>query len=439
MELGKKKYFEYIVILLLTLSSMGVFLFSSIKTSPQVFAILFFIILIVYSFITRKFYSLPKEITFVIYSFCAVFVTTFPNMFFDDSFSYGLKIFNMPLAYVLGAVILALSFSLRITLRQEAIFYAVGFGCIINGAIAIIQKMVIGIDRVYGFSAIAEFGNVGAVLGLCVFACFFGEIIQKQTQDTPSSSLWGIFQNKTGRKIFFGIAVIFSFFVMVFSQTRGAMLGFGVAVAVIFLLFLLFGKEKRWALLKYSILLILISAIVLSLMPQVRNSVTKRYQAIGNDIVQYKESEYDTSLGLRFEMWKEAWAIFKLSPVIGLSPKSICDRKYEIKELSASLRNFDNLNCYGRYHNEILNTLARKGALGLLALLAVWVSLGIFAFKLLRSKGRISAIVIFGILTHYIVGGIGGEPMSAFMDGNLFIIVAIIFSLLAWQNVCDKD
>lgn len=427
--------FEDIVTLLLTFFAMGVFLFSSFKTSPQIFTILFFIVLIFYSFIIRKFYFVPREIKFIAYFFCAVFLTTFPNMFFNNSFSYGLKIFNMPLGYVLGAAVFLLSFGLKIVLKREAIFYAIGVACIINGFIAIIQKVFLEIDRVYGFSAIAEFGNVGAVLGLCAFGCLLAQITQEQTKNIQENSSYLVFKTLTMRKIFFAIAIILSFFVVIFSQTRGMILGFGVASVIMFLFFLLFSKERRWVLLKQSILFVLIGAILLISIPQVRSSIIKRYQSIRSDIVQYEGNRYDTSLGLRFEMWKEAWAIFKLSPVIGLSPKSICDRKYEIKELSNSLRDFENLNCYGRYHNEILNTLARKGILGLLALLGVWTSLGIFAFKTIKNGDKVSAIIILGILSHYIIGGIGGEPMSAFMDGNLFIVIMVIFSLIARQRV----
>lgn len=417
---------------------MGVFLFSSLKTSPQIFTILFFIVLIFYSFIARKFYFVPREIKFIAYSFCMVFLTTFPNMFFNNSFSYGLKIFNMPLGYVLGATVFVLSFGLKIVLKREAIFYAIGVACIVNGLIAVIQKVFLGIDRVYGFSAIAEFGNVGAVLGLCAFGYLLAQITQEQTKNIQENSSYPIFKTLAMKKIFFGIAIILSFFVMIFSQTRGMILGFGVASVIMFLLFLFFSKGRRWVLLKQSILFVLIGVILLISIPQVRNSIIKRYQSIESDIVQYEGNRYDTSLGLRFEMWKEAWAIFKLSPVIGLSPKSICDRKYEIKELSNSLRDFENLNCYGRYHNEVLNTLARKGILGLLALLGVWVSLGIFAFKSIKNGDKVSAIIILGILSHYIIGGIGGEPMSAFMDGNLFIIITVIFSLIACQRVQER-
>lgn len=430
--------FEDIVTLLLTLFAMGVFLFSSLKTSPQIFTILFFIVLIFYSFIVRKFYFVPREIKFIAYSFCMVFLTTFPNMFFNNSFSYGLKIFNMPLGYVLGAAVFVLSFGLKIVLKRETIFYAIGVACIVNGLIAVIQKVFLGIDRVYGFSAIAEFGNVGAVLGLCAFGYLLAQITQEQTKNIQENSSYPIFKTLAMKKIFFGIAIILSFFVMIFSQTRGMILGFGVASVIMFLLFLFFSKGRRWVLLKQSILFVLIGVILLISIPQVRNSIIKRYQSIESDIVQYEGNRYDTSLGLRFEMWKEAWAIFKLSPVIGLSPKSICDRKYEIKELSNSLRDFENLNCYGRYHNEVLNTLARKGILGLLALLGVWVSLGIFAFKSIKNGDKVSAIIILGILSHYIIGGIGGEPMSAFMDGNLFIIIMVIFSLIACQRVRER-
>ncbi|PAF42305.1 O-antigen ligase family protein [Helicobacter sp. 11S03491-1] len=405
--------------LFLTLLSCGVYLFSSIKGSPQVFSVLFLLALLVYSRFFQKLDSIPKEIKFIAYAFAGIFFTTFPNMFVNDSFSYGLRIFNMPLGYLVGAFLLVLLIGSRIILNQKIIFYMIGVACFVNGLIAVFQKVFLDIDRVGGFSGISEFGNVGSVLGLCALACFL----------RLNSSL--------KEKIFFGMAVIFAIIVMIFSETRGVILGFVVGSIALFILFILFNSNKhiRLKLLKKIIFFIVIGGVVLAFVPQVRSSMARFYQA-NSDIKEYKENNYNTSLGLRFEMWKEAIAIIKLSPIIGLSPKSICDRKYEINRLAKSDRDPKTLNCYGRYHNEILNTLARKGILGLLALLATWLSIGIFSIKAIQKrKGNIPAYMMMGILVYYIVSGGSGEPMSAFMDGNFFIITMVILSSLAYWGI----
>lgn len=398
----------------ITLLACGVFLFSSVRSMSQVFMVLMLFSLLFYWACTHQLYDIPRQIKFIAYSLIAVFLTTIPNMLVNDSLSYGLRIFNQPLSYVVAAIILVLMIGLRVSLNQKMIFYSIGIACFINGAIAFFQRFVLGIERVYGLDiGITAFGNAGSVLALCTFAYFF---------IVPSFK----------KKLFFAASAILGCFVMVFSETRGVIMGFGVGFVLIILLLVYCNKQKRLAILKYSSYFVLALCLLMVLVPQARDSLTKRYDAIGSDINQYEKNDYDTSVGLRFEFWKEAIAIIKLSPIIGLSPKSILDRRYEIKALSKSRRDPSDFTRYGRFHNEILNTFARKGILGLLALFAVWISIAIFFWKKISKGDGIAAISMLGILVSYIVAGFVFEPMSAFGEGNYFLMVLVIFASLAF-------
>ncbi|PAF43941.1 O-antigen ligase family protein [Helicobacter sp. 11S02596-1] len=403
---------------IITFLACGVFLLSSVTSFNQIFMVLMFALLLTYWAFAHQMGSIPKQIKFIIYAFFAFFLTTIPNMLLNDSLSYGLKIFNQPLGYVLAAIVLLLMVGLRVHLNQKMIFYAIGVACFVDGVIAIYQGIVLGMDRVDGFIGISEFGNVGAVLALCAFAYFCISLSWKE-------------------KIFFAVATIFACFVMIFSGTRGVMIGFGAGFALIVGLFVYFEKQRRMRVLRHSMYFLLALCITIMSIPQAKDSIVNRFKFAITDINQYEKKDYnaieDLSLGQRFEMWKEAIVIIKLSPIIGLSPKSICDRKYEINALAKSLRNPDELNCYGRYHSEILNTLARKGFLGLLALLAVWASLASFFWRGILQCGVVS-LSMLGILLYYIVGGATGEPMSAFSEGNYFLMVVIIFASLVFSK-----
>ncbi|PAF51548.1 O-antigen ligase family protein [Helicobacter sp. 13S00477-4] len=401
-----------------TLLCWGFFIFSSIRPSPQIFSIIFLISLVVYWFFTRSFSYIPNQVKFIIYSFLSVFLTVIPNLFFNNGFSYDhFRSFNTPLSYVIGAITLMLMVGLRVYLKIKPVFYVICLSAYIGGIIAIIQKLIFGMDRIEGFSGIFEFANVNAVIGLCIFSYFFSE------------------KSNMKEKIFFAIGFIFVILALIFSGSRGISIAFACGCISIFVFYLVY-EYKRWvSLLKWFIILFFVGLMLMGIFPQVKESLL-RYNEAKTDIEQYQKNYYDTSLGLRFKMWHEAWEAFKISPIIGLNPKSLCEYvKYK------NTQEYSRNDCYQRLHSEFLNTLARKGILGLLALLSVWVSIAVLFFKQMRFCGfkRMLGISMFGVLILYIINGVGDEPMTSLMNGNFFILLVIIFISMLYGLDKDKD
>ncbi|PAF53504.1 hypothetical protein BKH42_05500 [Helicobacter sp. 13S00482-2] len=405
--------------------SCGVFLLSCVNHSSEAILILFLLSLIFCAFKISKFANIQREVKYIVFSFIAMFVTIIPNLFFNGGFAYDhFRSFNMQIAYIIGSVCLILMIKLKVTLNSKIIMYIICVSAYINGIIGIIQKVLFHIQRVDGFTEIFEFAHLSAVLGLCIFAYFLKD----------STSL--------KERIFFGIAFILVVCVLIFNESRGIAMGFGFGCVAILFIYIFFKPEKISSIFKNICLLIVFGALFAgAFSPFIKQSLG-RYDMIKTDLKEYENKNPDTSIGARFNMWKDAWLAFKISPIIGLNPKSLCEYvKYPNEET------YPRNHCYQRLHSEFFNTLARKGILGILALLAVWISTGVFFAKRIKSDdtlcdifdpnkalASIFSIAFMGILTLYIVAGIGNEPMIAFSEGNYFLLIVIVFASIVYSH-----
>lgn len=398
-----------------TTLSCGVFLLSSINHSSEVLLILFFFGMLFYAFKIRKLEPVAKEIKYISYAFIAMFVTIIPNLFFNGGFAYDhLRSFNMQIAYIIASIVLVLVIRLRVHLNAKMIMYAICVGAYINGIVGIVQKVFFDVARVDGFTEIFEFAQLSAVLGLCVFAYFFKNNISLK------------------ERIIFGIAFVLIAIVLIFNESRGIEISFACGCIVILLLYI-FAKKERLAYIFKNISLLIILALIASgaFSFYIKESLN-RFHMIKTDLKEYEQKNTDTSIGNRFEMWKEALRAFRMSPIVGLNPKSLCEYvKYPNGE------SYPRRDCYQRLHSEFFNTLARKGILGILALFGVWISVGVFFAKRIKAAdafASIFSISFIGILTLYIVSGAGNEPMIAFSEGNYFLLISIIFAAITYSH-----
>ncbi|PAF47376.1 hypothetical protein BKH46_04665 [Helicobacter sp. 12S02634-8] len=420
------------------------FIFSSSRYSSQGLVPVFFLILLCFWIFGRITWTrVPKGVQWIAYFFLAVFLTILPNLFVNGGFAYDrFRSFNLPISYAMGAGILVLMVGLSVRLRLQMIFYAICLGAYVNGVIGFVQKNILDLGRVDGFAGIFEFADLSAAIGLCVWAYYLKQEIALK------------------ERIIFGFGFILSVLTIIYTESRGIMIAFFVACVGIFCLILMCQDKnamvcknsvvcKKSVIWKRAAVLLLACLAVLALAPKVKASLLRFHEA-KTDIKKYEQYLdvapesiaampmaspdnpllADNSIGLRFQMWRESWNAFKISPIIGLNPKSLCELKYPSGE-------YQRRDCYQRLHSEVFNTLARKGILGLIALVGVWLSVGIFFLKGIKKASerlQLLGACVFGVLILYIIGGIGNEPMSAFVEGNFFLLFVGIFVSLAIED-----
>lgn len=96
-----------------------------------------------------------------------------------------------------------------------------------------------------------------------------------------------------------------------------------------------------------------------------------RWRGAVTEVNDYVQDERDTSLGIRIQLWRASWMMFKESPIVGVGGSSFRAElaKLEEKGEVTKLVSTD----FGEPHNDMLGALAGYGLLGLLSMLALYL------------------------------------------------------------------
>ncbi len=238
---------------------------------------------------------------------------------------------------------LAVIAAIRMLRPPEWVFYA---GCAIGatgaGGFAIWQVMFDGAlrasgpDSYFGWQRATIFGALSVVLGFLPILA-----------DPPGWKLPG--------RILLGTGLIGGATAAVLSGSRGAWL----ACAVLALWRV--GRSGLWA--ASLMLVVIIGASIM--LPVLSN----RWDAAFADIMVYQSGHSETSLGLRFSMWKAAAAAFASHPLFGVGPMGFRDVLVErVRDglASATILKFDHA------HSDLMHTLATGGMVQLTGLVAAF-------------------------------------------------------------------
>ncbi|XOU94278.1 MAG: O-antigen ligase family protein [Candidatus Kerfeldbacteria bacterium] len=202
-------------------------------------------------------------------------------------------------AYILEPVIFFVIFVNVIKTKKHihSILWALGALTVLVGYVTMLQYLnIISIPGDYGLeipkraTSFFPFPTaVGKLIGPIV-ALFIG--IWMVNSKLFIKSLWEFVKNN----LFLAGGVLFGMMGLIFSFSRGALLG--VLVAILFISF--FSKWKKWILLSIGLLI-----IVSLLITPIRNNVTDVFNA------------KDTSTDVRLVMWKGAVRIIEDNPILG--------------------------------------------------------------------------------------------------------------------------
>ncbi|GAA5137939.1 O-antigen ligase family protein [Alloalcanivorax gelatiniphagus] len=115
------------------------------------------------------------------------------------------------------------------------------------------------------------------------------------------------------------------------------------------------------------------------------------------------EGNTRTSVGLRLDMWRTAWALFLQKPWLGWGEQGLA---LELQRLILAGRLNEQAQYFGyQLHSDVLDTLARRGLLGLGTLLPLYL---VPAWLLLRRlRGPHAVVAMAGLVTVVMFAGFG--------------------------------
>ena len=284
-----------------------------------------------------------------------------------------------------------------------ALWWGAAFGALAACGIVLVRWLALGVDRVHvpGINAI-PFGNLSLVLGVL-------------------SLVWAL--RRAQMPLLFGAAALAGLVASLLSGTRGGWVTLPVVAVV---LFLCQGAEIRrlWSAWLLPARLLTVAGVALfaafavwQVLPRAIALVDDLRGYVGQDVTH-------TSAGLRLDMWHAAWTLFLQKPLLGWGEGAMMP---ELRRLIAA----GELNEQARYfgfqlHSDVLDTLARRGLLGLITLLLMYaVPLAGFVRRLRCADVDVRTFALAGTLVVLMFAGFG-LTQSQFRDERSFAAYLVL-------------
>ncbi|GGC99675.1 O-antigen ligase family protein [Vreelandella lutescens] len=287
----------------------------------------------------------------------------------------GSKGFDKPSRFILA--IPALFWMLRYPPKPAFLWSGAATGALLACGWAGWQKLVEGVDRAQGHTHVIQFGNLSMLLGVLCMAGLGWAVVQRQRGLWIALLLAGAVGGVLGS---------------LFSGSRGGWVGFPIVLLV---LYRAYGTQLS-AKLKIAVLAtVLVGGATVYAVPQI--GVQDRVHQAFSDIALYVSGENrSTSIGSRFEMWRGAALLIQEKPLTGWGSNGYAEAMAEFGAagvISAEAAQ------YGHAHNEFIDAFAKRGLLGLIVLLALYlVPMRLFARQLQADHLPTRAVATAGVL-----------------------------------------
>lgn len=298
----------------------------------------------------------------------------------------------------------------------RAFFLGSAFGGIVGGVVGTYGYFILHLPRAFGDQYMyIQAGDMSMTLGLF--------------------SLLGLFYNSSPKRIYKTIMVlgmIGGIWGSIVSGSRGGWLI--LLPAAIFILYM-FRKRisKKVLFITTSIAIVIIIGAVAT--PQ--TGIWQRYVDMKHDVHQYENNHVNTSLGLRFNMWKGAWTAIKEKPIIGWGVTGAQNLKKEQVKQGVLVKEASE---FTQVHNQPLNDWYERGILGLLTGLGIFLVPAIWFWRVIKKYSMYADSVIMacaGIL--HVAATFSYGLSQGFLEhnsGNVFFFFTLILIIsLLWQTL----
>ncbi len=282
---------------------------------------------------------------------------------------------DRPVRFLLAIPVLLLI--LRVPPRLSWLWSGIAVGAIGAGTLAAWQKFGEEVWRAGGFLHPIQFGNLSMLMGVLCLAGLGWAAVQGSRYKWVALLLIGALCGMLGS---------------LFSGSRGGWIGLPIIGMVLYRSYgHCFSARVKFSIVGFVALLI----ATLYLLPQ--TGLQQRVKEAVSDISSYVTgAERDTSLGLRFEMWQGATQLIADRPLLGWGEAGYQSAMHELGEkgdISVAASGF------GHAHNDIIDAFAKRGILGVVVLLLLYlVPMRMFASGLRHSNHETRALAVAGTL-----------------------------------------
>lgn len=198
------------------------------------------------------------------------------------------------------------------------------------------------------------------------------------------------------------------------SGTRGSFLAIPALAAIFF--FTLPGKQK----------VIMAALVIASIVLLANSNMGQSYKrGINNVQAYFTSNQVHSSMGQRLEQWRSAWCMFTEAPLLGKGPHQF---KQAIQDSTnqCDIKVTNHKGYYQQAHSYYFNTLATKGALGLIVELGFFLSLIYLGFR----KGKETGILVLAVIGSMLSYGVTVDLFfHRYLIDKHFILLALLLGL----------
>lgn len=287
--------------------------------------------------------------------------------------SVAVERFDKPVRIVLAAA--ALLWLLRYPPRPGSFLGGVALGAVLAAGFAVWQKQGLGLERAEGYTNAIQFGNLSLLLGLLALAGMGWAHAQQKRSWWLGILAAGFCGGVAGSLL---------------SGARGGWLALPLSALV-----LLYGYGSRLTSRQMGAMgaAVVVLCALVYLVPA--TGVQLRVQEAVAEVEYFVDSHnIQTSVGARFEMWRAGWCAFIEQPLLGMGSEGFIDYRDRMivqGKFDPILRDFVHV------HNDVLDTAAKRGMLGVLVLLFLYFTpLVLFLRMLSRRQMRVQPFAAAG-------------------------------------------
>lgn len=305
---------------------------------------------------------------------------------------------------------------LHIPPRLNMVLYTIPLGSMIAGITAIYDKLVLHSEMAFSSRIMhIQGGDISMSLGMFSFAIGFYFFQKTQLKLTALCIL----------------AALFGILGSILSTARG-----GWPALPILLIALLWIYRRNLSKTFFITLIGLFTLAIIGITQMPNNQISARFAAAQDDIQQYLEQgNGSTSVGARFDMWQSVFIMVQEKPILGWGTQGAPQKRHQLAEqgiISQYAGQFTHA------HNQYLDDLSKRGIVGLVAFLGIFViPLRRFMPGLKSDSAETKLIATLGIL-HVLAVMIYCLSQSFFThnSGNLFyfFLTIVWYALFTTQQ-----
>nr|WP_290955658.1 O-antigen ligase family protein [Halomonas sp.] len=295
--------------------------------------------------------------------------------------------------------------------RLSWLWTGLALGAIGAGGWAGWQKLVEGEWRATGFTHVIQFGNLSMLLGILCFAGLGWAWVLPRRLPWVALLLFGGLMGMLGS---------------LFSGSRGGWIGLPFVLLVFYRGY---GRHLPGLVKGAMLVAIVAGASLMYVLPQ--TGVQSRVHEAFDDVSRYVSGESLTnSVGARFEMWKGASQLILEKPLIGWG-----DNGYQkgMQGLADQGVIHPEVTLYGHAHNEFIDAWAKRGLIGLVVLLTLYlIPMKFFARRLDSPDLELRSLAVAGVLLSvaYIDFGLS----QVFLSHNSGVMMFAFLLAVLWGS-----